>query len=532
MDFLFVHVPKFSSYYKPFDEFMFINYIPMGLFALCDILNKNNITSKIKHMGTEFIKDSSFSIAEYVKANRIKIVGLPLHWHYQSFDVIDVAKKIKEASPDTQIVLGGFTASRFPEEIMDEFKFIDFIIAGDGEKGILELAQTLKAGGTDFSNVSNCVYRKNGQVVNNGITYVADYSELKNVDYANLSYLDYHEEYRDYFKVPLVWSLNATAEENMAKKISGAMTTFPLMVGRGCPVNCSFCGGGKDAQMILCKRERPVFRPVKEVVDTIEQAVGYGYESFIVCFDPYPSNDRYFVEMFEEVRRRKISCGMGFECWGLPTERFIEEFGKTFIKEKSYIALSPETFSEDLRRLNKGYFYTNEAMGQAIDKIKAEDIPVLIYLTIGLPGETSKDINANVQFTKDLKKRFSNLLSIITVPVQLEPASPLFEDPQKYKAVTERNCFMDFYEYHKKPESNPYSYLGYATEALEETACDIEKFSDYILQERCRKFCMVNVKLFGRFQLPGFSRLICNLSHKRWRRRGFGAPSQERRTFK
>ena len=32
IDVLFIHVPKLSNYYKPLDEFMFINFIPMGIF--------------------------------------------------------------------------------------------------------------------------------------------------------------------------------------------------------------------------------------------------------------------------------------------------------------------------------------------------------------------------------------------------------------------------------------------------------------------------------------------------------------------
>jgi radical SAM superfamily enzyme YgiQ (UPF0313 family) len=531
VDVLFIHVPKLTSYYKPFDEFMFINYIPMGVFALCDILNKNNIRSKIKHLGLEYIQDESFSIVDYIKTNQINTVALSLHWHYQAYDVIEIARKIKAAAPGTKVILGGITASFFAEEIVKEHEFIDFIIAGDGEKGILELAGFIKAGGNDFSGVSNCIYRKDGKIINNGITFVADYGNLENIDYGNLDYLDHHEEYKEYFKLPLFWLLNSSVKENMDRKISGATTTFPLMVGRGCPVNCSFCGGGKDAQKKICNREQPAFRPVSQVVDTMEQAIGYGYESFIICFDPYPKNDSYYIELFAEIRNRKLSCGMGFESWGLPTQRFVEEFGKTFVKGISYIALSPETFSETVRKANKGFFYTNEEMFHMMQFMKEQDTPAIIYLTIGLSGETLKDIHDTVRFSKKLRKQFPNLLGIITVPVQLEPGSPMFENPRGYNAVTERRCFRDFYEYHQRPESNPYTYLGYVTEALAEAGGDMSRFHELILNERCKHFCMIQIKLFGKFQIPALSRLICKLNHKRWLRSGFGKPPLERRTF-
>lgn len=530
-DVLFVHVPKFSSYYKPLDEFMYINYIPMGIFALCDILNKQGIASKIKHLGLEYLHDNTFSIAEYVQKHAIRIVAMSLHWHYQAYDVIKVARRIKAVSQETTIILGGFTASFFAHEIMRDYDVIDFIIAGDGERGLLELSQALREQQNDFSGIANCLYRKDGKVFDNGITYLADPVEFSEIEYANLSYLDHYENYRDYFKVPLFWLLNVSIQENMRRKISGATSTFPLMVGRGCNVNCSFCGGGQAAQKKICGRERAVFMPIKKVVDTMEQALEYGYESFLICFDPNPYDDGYYLELFEKVRQRKLSCGMGFESWGLPTKRFVEEFGKTFLKKTSYLALSPETNSEELRKLNKGFFYTNDELFRTMQHIEDEGIPMLIYLTMGLAGETSKHIDDNVEFAKALRKRFKCLSNILMLPIQLEPASPLYKDPESYGAITERQSFRDFYDYHKQPESNPYTYLGYVTQTLQEADGDMLQFQEYIHQERCQNFCFLPVKLFGRFVIPALSRFLCTMTHKRWIKRGFGKPPCERRTF-
>jgi hypothetical protein len=156
---------------------------------------------------------------------------------------------------------------------------------------------------------------------------------------------------------------------------------------------------------------------------------------------------------------------------------------------------------------------------------------MIIYLTIGLPGETSAHIYNNIVFSKSLEKRFKHLSNILMVPVQLEPASPLYENPDAYAAKTERHGFRDFYDYHRKPESNPYDYLGYVTEALEEAGGDIPKFHDCILHERCQHFCTIQFKLFGKFTIPALSRFICTITHKRWTRKGFGKPPNERRTF-
>lgn len=55
-----------------------------------------------------------------------------------------MAKIVKEKCPQTFITLGGFTASYFAQEIMENYPFIDSIIKGEGEIPIRELAKKLQ----------------------------------------------------------------------------------------------------------------------------------------------------------------------------------------------------------------------------------------------------------------------------------------------------------------------------------------------------------------------------------------------------
>jgi radical SAM superfamily enzyme YgiQ (UPF0313 family) len=533
IDFLFAHVPKRSSYYKLFDEFVSINYIPMGVFGLCDQLNKNGIKSRIKHVGLETIIDDTFSIAKFIKDRDIKIVGMSLHWHYQSYDVIDVAEKIKTLSPDTIIVLGGFTATRFAVEILGKYPCIDFIIKGDAEKGLLELVQAIKSSSKEFSTVANCVWRSGDGVIGNSITFSADTESIESLDFASLHYLDHNTEYRTFFKAPFTWSVNASRKENLGKKVGGASNVFPLMIGRGCPVNCSFCGGSRDAQVLLCRRKKPFFlRSIQSIVDTMEKAISFGYDSFIVCFDPMPHNDTFYIEVFKEVRKRKLICGMGFESWGLPTQRFIQEFSKTFDPRSSYIALSPETGSEEIRKRNKGFFYTNQQFTEVMQWIETEGIQSVVYLTIGLPGENSSHIEETYKFSKEIRKKFHKSLDcILLLPVQIEPGAPMFENPSQYGIDSERSCFEDFYKFHSRADSNPYTFFGYVSDSLKEANDNVATFSEYLCRKRCDKFCMVNIKVFGRLLPNAIVKKLCFLRHKSWKRKGFGAPPAVRKAY-
>ncbi|MFZ6027834.1 MAG: B12-binding domain-containing radical SAM protein [Chloroflexota bacterium] len=528
VDFLFVHVPKRSNYYKPLDDFMFINYIPMGLFALCDLLNKRGISSRIKHAGLETILDENFSMAQWVKDRRVRIVGLSLQWHFQAFDVIDLAQKIKKASPETAILLGGFTASRFTREIMESFPEIDAIIAGDAEGGLPAFAQTVLQQTNDFTHVANCTWRSGGEIIENGVTFSAQPADLEGLDFANLSLLDHYEQYRDFFRLPMHWMNNADLEANMKRKL-GAARLFPLAVGRGCAVNCTFCGGSRDAHWRLFHREQPFFRPVESVVDSMQAALSYGYNGFLVSFDPTPGDDSYYLELMAEVRRRGLRCGINYEAWGLPGRDFIDAFAQTFDLKSSYIALSPESGVEEIRRKNKGAFYSNQQLVETLEYLQTRQVPAMIYLTMGLPGETITHIQQTNVFARHLRKRFNDILAgIICLPIQIEPTSAIFEDPSCYGVRSNRASFMDFYRAHSDSHSGPYVYPGFALDSINP---DEKAFAEILLEERCNNYCFLSPTLFGRFHANFIGKFLCNRLHAGWQRQGHGKPAAERKTF-
>ncbi|MGL1936752.1 MAG: radical SAM protein [Fibrobacterales bacterium] len=532
LDFLFVHVPKPSNYYKPLDEFTFINYIPMGVFAICDLLNRHAVRSRIKHLGLETILDESFSIGNWVKDHKVPVVGLSLHWHYQSFDVIDVAQKIKIKNPDTVIVLGGLTASRFAEEILREFEYIDAVITGDAEGGIVPFAQTALTENKNFEQVKNCVWRKpSGEVVHNGTTYVADAEALSALDYANLSLLDNAQKYREYYRMPMFWMNHETVSQNLKMRL-GAESLFPLALGRGCPANCTFCGGGSDAQKSICNRPDFSVRSVDSVIETMKSAVGHGYTGFITCFEPTPEDDRWNLEWLKAIGDNGITCGVTFECWGLPSEAFIRSFKENTQGSRSLIALSPETGSEKVRRENKSFYYSNEALYKTMETLLECNVSTILYFTAGIPGESASDIQETVALSKDLKKRFGKIIDgIFCLPVQIEPGAPLFENPDKYGVDSKRSCFLDFYNSHGRCDSGPYDYLGYVTDALKEADGDMDAFLAHIQKEQCKHFCTATPAIIKKLGLEVLSPYLCKMRHKQWKKKGFGEVATGRRTF-
>ncbi|HYQ61585.1 MAG TPA: cobalamin-dependent protein, partial [Desulfatiglandales bacterium] len=175
LDCLIIHTPKFNNYYKPVGQFMWVNYMPLGLLGIADYLHRNRMRCSVLHQGVEKMNRLSWQLEESLSSVSVPVIALSLHWHYQAYDVIESCKKIREIHPGAYIVVGGSTASFFHEEIVRDFNCVDGVVRGDGELPLLEVVRKIKKGDRNLSGVPNLTWRNGeGRVVTNETTYCAD----------------------------------------------------------------------------------------------------------------------------------------------------------------------------------------------------------------------------------------------------------------------------------------------------------------------------------------------------------------------
>ncbi len=437
IDFLFIYVPKWVNWGVEKHQCALLP----GVLALADFLNKNNFSAKIIHLGLEKYLNPDFSLIRYLSENKVRIVGLSLHWHFQSYDVIEVAKNIKKELPYIKIVLGGFTASFFDKEIMENFKFVDFIIRGDAEKPLLALTKCLKFSNKVFGNIPNLTHRKEGVIIRNKHNYVANNRILNQLCYSNLELLKNFKEYFEYIKKTQI----AIAEvfkiiENKDDKV------FIYHFGRGCSVNCSFCGGSNLSQRIINNRFDIAIK-TRGVIRDFKRLVNKGVNHIYACFDPCP-DERYFIKLFKKIRKEKIRIKFSFEPWQyLPSTQFIDEFKKTFLPG-STILLSPDSGSEIIRKKNRGVYFSNKDLIKTISQLSYAGIPTKVYFTMGLAFEKEKDLIKTIALITYLQSRFS-LLKFNVQLAMVEPASPWSLRPRYFGLQIIRKTFMDYFYYHK-----------------------------------------------------------------------------------
>lgn len=440
-DCLLIHVPQVREHGQNGFK-LFINYIAIGVFSMCTELYKHKFKPEILHIGIEKSYDPKFDIAKYVKKNKIKMVGISLHWHYQTYDVLTVAKAIKEQNPETFIFLGGIMTSAFAKDIMKNFPYIDAVIKGEGEKSIVELAQKIHSKDFNLLSVSNLLWRKNGKIIKNKKIWFANEEELNSYSFDGLKFLKHYERY---LKFPFMYRYDSReqSEINYRKK-----SNLVCCLGRGCPGNCTWCGGGFEAMKHITGRNCVTIRNPKIVAkEFINFKKKYNLDEYYVCFDPFPNNQEYLLELFEILGKKMPNqINIMFECFGLPTKQFIDSFKKNLGKD-SQIIISPEFGCEKMRNEHRAFSFSNEDLIKCIEYSSKNKIKTLLYFS-NLPFEKEEDKEKTRDFINhialDMKLPF---IDIVNQPINdVEPYSPWALHPEKYGITIKLKTIDDYVE--------------------------------------------------------------------------------------
>lgn len=527
---LLLHVPKLEDYYLPFGRYMNVNYMAMGLPAICNHLVSAGHDASIIHAGVEKILSPEWSIDAELDDPGLEAAGLSLQWHYQAYDTKRAVEKIKRKRPDIFVFLGGLTASYFGTELLEAVPEADAVIIGEGFEPARLLLDALESGG-DLSTVPNLAWRNGSRIIVNETGYLHPPSFFDNLEFADLTRLRNHSVYIEQFGFPLAYSLDLTREENRRQMTMGR-AFFPLFAGSGCPRSCTYCGGNAKTQAKIFGSHRILWRPVSRVIEDIKRASSFGYKTMALCFDPAPESVNYYTGLFGRMRDEVPDVDLYFECWSLPEPAFIDAFAAAFNPPHSYIALSPDTGSEKLRRKHKGYYYSDEDLYNTMDLLEKRGIQTDLFFSIGFPGETESLALETREMIRILADRYGNIRRLMTWAVQLEPGSPMYEEPEKWGIIPGRSSLVDFFKAHGD-RGDTYSVLGYGIPGffgLEGSAAGesgrIEAFEVRFQQFKCREFCFFSPDPVV-YNEPGLGRAGCLAKRKELAlRHGMPVPSK------
>ena len=146
-DVIFIHPPRAlkHEYHKKakFNRGSFI-FIPMGVFAIADSLEKEGYSVQIINYPLEQNLDRHWDLSQYLKNIDFDVCGIDLHWIHNAHGAIELARIVKRINPHAKVVLGGYSASYYHDQILKYYKSIDGVIRGEGEIPLIKFVQNNK----------------------------------------------------------------------------------------------------------------------------------------------------------------------------------------------------------------------------------------------------------------------------------------------------------------------------------------------------------------------------------------------------
>lgn len=310
--------------------------------------------------------------------------------------------EIKRVMSDVKIVFGGVHVSALREKILESFPLIDFLVTGEGEMAMTDLA-----GGKDPRTIQGVISRDAQGIQSAG--FRTDLCELDDLPFPAYRKL---EGFPKFFEPPLF---------NYPRAPSAT-----IISSRGCPYQCSYC-------------DRSVFRRSFRFNSAV-----YLYEQMALLKKDFKVRHIFFYDDLFTFHRKRVEefCGllrkrplhMTFNC-AVRVGHADDELLKTLKASGGWmVSIGMESGDQELLERHKSTVTLNQ-IRETVRRIQKNGMRVKGLFMMGLPGETEQTVQRTVDFIEELKLDDMNMTKFTPFP-----GSPA------YKTIHEEGTFDENWE--------------------------------------------------------------------------------------
>jgi len=374
------------------------NTTPLGLMYLAAVLEKAGYQPKI--LDAESAMLNWEELTEKIKQENPDIIGiggtsLGLPALYKTVEIC------QRVAPQAKIITGGSGTTFEPNKILKNLPAVEVVVMGEGEKTILELMNYFE-GKKNLKEIKGIAYRNNNEIViNQPQEFIEDLNSLPLPAYHLLE------------PTFLAYTGTHHAEETYGIKTPNAV----IMASRGCPHRCIFCSNGQ----VKNRRRDP-----QKVVDEIEFCLKLGAKSFQFYDDEFvgtnPTQNRWIEAICDEIIKRKLNH-IAYIVQGRCSP-FVELKTLKKMKEAGFVWIwwGVESGSQKvLDRIKKDT--TIKDIKNSFQLAKEAGIKSLMFIMVGLPGETEEDVLQTGKLIEEIKP--DQVRFHITTPF---PGSAIWEE--------------------------------------------------------------------------------------------------------
>jgi B12-binding domain/radical SAM domain protein len=426
----------------------FFEMYPLGFSFIGEYLERHGMKVRVVNLAARMLDEPCLDVERLIARLNPRAFGIGFHWLPHAHGAVEVARLCKKVHPDIPVIMGGYSASIFHEELMD-YPEIDFVVRGDsGEEPLRRLMLGLSGAAGDLSAVPNLTYRDPaGEVVSAPLTFVPQ----------DLSHLGDNYRY-------MVRSAARHMDPRGIKAFKG-WWSYPVsgvLTVKGCRRNCTFCGGSAWSMASCFGRKGLALRSPVEVVRDVETLSSITGAPIFIIGDLREPGDEYLTEVLDGLSKLSLENHVVLELFEPANGEFFERVGRAL--PNFDIELSPETHDDSLRRL-AGKPYTSEAVEESIARALASGCKRFdVFFMMGIEGQTASSVMETVAYCDRLLEMFGARVNPL-----IGPLAPFLDPGSINREQAERHGYrllLHTLEDHRRALLEPHwrDLLGYETE--------------------------------------------------------------------
>lgn len=369
---------------------------PLGIMSIAAVLEQNGVQVEIIDCYAE--PAPAEVVLDKILAKHPDIVGFSCTT--SSFlEGYQVAERLKERCPEIVTVFGGAHACTIGAPLLDSYHAIDYLVIGEGEQTMLELALS---GARNVEKIPGIAYRKEGRG-----TLTTQRELIADLD--SLPFPAYH-------LLP-----------NFPKRYTLPLFSFPtapntsIISSRGCPYSCSYCDRSVFARGFRFNSPEYII----EHVAMLNRNYGIRHVFF---YDDLFTFDRKRVQRFCELKKEK-QLKVTYNC--IARLEHVDQELLTLLKDSGCWQLNFGIESGDPEVLKKHRkFFGLDEVGHKLQMVKEAGMRVKGLFMIGLPGEDEAAIRRTIEYALSLPLEEINVTKFTPFP-----GAPI------YKSVREQGEF-------------------------------------------------------------------------------------------
>ena len=298
-------------------------------------------------------------------------------------DAADLAKIIKDQSPDIITVCGGVHVSALEGKLLRDYPAFDFLISGEGEETISELAC-----GLDPAEIKGLIWRNGAEIMTNEPRpQISDLDSLPFPAYDKLKGFpgDYHLPLFSYINTP------------------GAT----MITSRGCMYQCSYCDRSVFKKGFRYNSAAYIYEHMKYLREK------FGVRHINIYDDLFTANRRRIVELCEKLNRYPL--GINFNC--AVRVGYTDDDLLKMLKNAGclMVSLGIESADPEMLARHKSGVSLDEVL-DTVRRIQEAGLRAKGLFMMGLPGETEESIKRTSDFIISLGLDDMNMAKFTPFP--------------------------------------------------------------------------------------------------------------------